>query len=289
MAKKHKDKTPIQQLLLPWYILYTGKLLNWISPYLASKFASKLFLTPLKYKLPNREKSMDRNTKQSVIRMPKSEKDIVVYEYGKSNKKILLVHGWSGRGTQLSIIADALLEQGFSTISFDAPAHGKAPGKMSMMPYFIEAIHFLNKKYGPFQAIIGHSLGGMSTLKAIKEGVPTEKAVIIGTANSVTAITKEFVQNLHMDKEVAYLMKSSFDEKFGQDMDNYSGAISAQSVSIPTLVIHDKDDVDVHYKCAEEIHNQLKSSELYLTKGLGHRRILGDEKVINKITTFITA
>ena len=289
MAKKHKDKTPIQQLLLPWYILYTGKVLNWISPYLASKFASKLFLTPLKYKLPNREKSMDRNTKQSVIRMPKSEKDIVVYEYGKSNKKILLVHGWSGRGTQLSIIADALLEQGFSTISFDAPAHGKAPGKMSMMPYFIEAIHFLNKKYGPFQAIIGHSLGGMSTLKAIKEGVPTEKAVIIGTANSVTAITKEFVQNLHMDKEVAYLMKSSFDEKFGQDMDNYSGAISAQSVSIPTLVIHDKDDVDVHYKCAEEIHNQLKSSELYLTKGLGHRRILGDEKVINKITTFITA
>lgn len=289
MAKKHKDKTPIQQLLLPWYILYTGKVLNWISPYLASKFASKLFLTPLKYKLPNREKSMDRNTKQSVIRMPKSEKDIVVYEYGKSNKKILLVHGWSGRGTQLSIIADALLEQGFSTISFDAPAHGKAPGKMSMMPYFIEAIHFLNKKYGPFQAIIGHSLGGMSTLKAIKEGVPTEKAVIIGTANSVTAITKEFVQNLHMDKEVAHLMKSSFDEKFGQDMDNYSGAISAQSVSIPTLVIHDKDDVDVHYKCAEEIHNQLKNSELYLTKGLGHRRILGDEKVINKITTFITA
>ena len=289
MAKKHKDKTPIQQLLLPWYILYTGKVLNWISPYLASKFASKLFLTPLKYKLPNREKSMDRNTKQSVISMPKSEKDIVVYEYGKSKKKILLVHGWSGRGTQLSIIADALLEQGFSTISFDAPAHGKAPGKMSMMPYFIEAIHFLNKKYGPFQAIIGHSLGGMSTLKAIKEGVPTEKAVIIGTANSVTAITKEFVQNLHMDKEVAHLMKSSFDEKFGQDMDNYSGAISAQSVSIPTLVIHDKDDVDVHYKCAEEIHNQLKSSELYLTKGLGHRRILGDEKVINKITTFITA
>ena len=289
MAKKHKDKTPIQQLLLPWYILYIGKLLNWISPYLASKFASKLFLTPLKYKLPNREKSMDRNTKQSVIKMPKSEKDIVVYQYGKSKKKILLVHGWSGRGTQLSIIADALLEQGFSTISFDAPAHGKAPGKMSMMPYFIEAIHFLNKKYGPFQAIIGHSLGGMSTLKAIKEGVPTEKAVIIGTANSVTAITKEFVQNLHMDKEVAHLMKSSFDEKFGQDMDNYSGAISAQSVSIPTLVIHDKDDVDVHYKCAEEIHNQLKSSELYLTKGLGHRRILGDEKVINKITTFITA
>ena len=289
MAKKPKDKTPIQQLLLPWYILYTGKVLNWISPYLASKFAGKLFLTPLKYKLPQREQGMDQNSKQSTQVLPKSEREIVVYEYGKSDKKVLLVHGWSGRGTQLSKIADALLKEGFSTISFDAPAHGKASGKMSMMPHFIEAIHYLSKKHGPFHTIIGHSLGGMSTLKALKEGVSSEKAVIIGTANSVTAITQEFVQNLHMDKEVAYLMKAQFDEKFEQNMDNYSGAISAQSVHIPTLVIHDKDDVDVHYKCAEEIHNQLKNSELYLTEGLGHRRILGDQNVINKITTFITA
>ncbi|MCL6220230.1 alpha/beta fold hydrolase [Zunongwangia pacifica] len=289
MAKKHKDKTPIQQLLLPWYILYTGKFLNWVSPYLASRFAGKLFLTPLKYKLPKREKAMDQNTKQTPLILPKSKKQIIVYEYGNGGKKVLLVHGWSGRGTQLSKIADALLKKGFSTISFDAPAHGKAPGKMSMMPHFIEAIHFLNKKYGPFHSIIGHSLGGMSTLKAIKEGVSPEKAVIIGTANSVTAITQEFVQNLHMDKEVAYLMKAHFDEKFGQDMDNYSGAISAQSVHLPTLVIHDKNDVDVDYKCAEEIDKQLTDSELYLTEGLGHRRILGDPKVINKITTFITA
>ncbi len=289
MAKKHKDKTPIQQLLLPWYILYTGKFLNWVSPYLASKFAGKLFLTPLKYKLPNREKDMDQNTIQTQQILPKSKKQIIVYEYGESAQKVLLVHGWSGRGTQLSKIADAVLKEGFSTISFDAPAHGKASGKMSMMPHFIEAIHFLNKKYGPFHSIIGHSLGGMSTLKAIKEGISPERAVIIGTANSVTAITQEFVKNLHMDKEVAYLMKAHFDKKFGQDMDNYSGAISAQSVHIPTLVIHDKNDVDVHYKCAEEIHNQLKNSELYLTEGLGHRRILGDQKVINKITTFITA
>ncbi|MFC4025878.1 alpha/beta fold hydrolase [Zunongwangia endophytica] len=289
MAKKHKDKTPIQQLLLPSYLLYTGKVLNWLSPFLASKFAAKLFLTPLNYKLPQREKEMDSNSVQSKVILPKSNREIVIYEYGKSDKKVLLVHGWSGRGTQLSKIAEALLKLGFSTVSFDAPAHGKAPGKMSMMPHFIEAIHFLKKKHGPFHSIVGHSLGGMSTLKVLKEGFPANKAVIIGTANSITKLTEEFVQNLHMDKEVAYLLKSNFDEKFGQDMDNYSGAISAQSVFTPTLVIHDKDDVDVNYRCAEEIHKQLKSSELYLTEGLGHRRILGDPTVINKITTFITA
>jgi esterase/lipase len=40
-------------------------------------------------------------------------KSVVVYQYGQSDKKVLLVHGWSGRGTQLVKIADALLKSGF--------------------------------------------------------------------------------------------------------------------------------------------------------------------------------
>jgi hypothetical protein len=42
-----------------------------------------------------------------------------------------------GRGTQLFKIADELLKQGYSTISFDAPAHGKSPGKTTIMVDFI--------------------------------------------------------------------------------------------------------------------------------------------------------
>jgi hypothetical protein len=51
--------------------------------------------------------------------IPTINKSVVVYQYG-SDKKVLLVHGWSGRGTQLVKIADALLKSGCSTISFDA-------------------------------------------------------------------------------------------------------------------------------------------------------------------------
>jgi alpha-beta hydrolase superfamily lysophospholipase len=48
-----------------------------------------------------------------------------------------------GRGTQLFKIADELLKQGYSTISFDAPAHGKSPGKTTIMVDFI-AYYFRN-------------------------------------------------------------------------------------------------------------------------------------------------
>ena len=230
---------------------------------------------------------MDENSKQTPLELPASGREIIVYEYGNSPKKVLLAHGWSGRGTQMSKIAKALVQNGYSTLSFDAPAHGKAPGKMSSMLYFSEAIHLMEEKYGPFEALVGHSLGGMASLRAIKEGLKVKRLVIIGTANSITAITINFVENLKMNKKVAERMKAYFDMKFGEDMDAHSGAVSAKNVSTPTLVIHDTEDVDVHVTSAYEIAEALDNSELYITTGLGHRRILGDQKVINKITTFI--
>lgn len=288
MTKEKKDNTPVQRLLVPSYILYTGKILTKVSPFLASRFAAKLFLSPFRYKLPKREKEMDEKSRQEKLVVPSIDRDIVVYHYGDAPKKILLVHGWSGRGTQLAILAKRLVQEGYSVISFDAPAHGKASGKTSMMPYFVDAVHFMEKKYGPFEAAIGHSLGGMASLKATKDGLGIKKLVVIGTANSVTHITREFAQNMKLNDEVARKMKNYFDKKFGEDMDTLSGAVSAKGVKIPTLVIHDKDDVDVKVNSAYEIDEQLEKGELYITEKLGHRRILGDQKVIEKITSFLS-
>jgi esterase/lipase len=289
MPKKHIEKTPVQVLLTPEYILVTGKILTALSPFLASRFVARQFFSPFRYKLPNREKEMDEKSIQETLNIPSISRKIVIYKYGTGPKKILLVHGWSGSGTQLCVIAKELVNKGFSVISFDAPAHGKAPGKTSMMPFFIESIHQIEKKYGPFEAAIGHSLGGMSLLKAIKNGFRVNKLVLIGTGNSVTHITREFTKNMKLNEKVAILMKAYFDKKFGEDMDNYSGAFSAESVKVATLVVHDKNDIDVHISSAHEIVGKLENGKLLATEGLGHRKILGNPNVINKISTFITA
>lgn len=289
MTKKTKDNTPVQRLLVPNYILTISKILTGISPFLASRFAAKLFLSPFKYELPKREKNMDAKSIQKKVFVPSMNREIVTYEFGKSDKKVLLVHGWSGRGTQLAKIAEALIKEGYMCVSFDAPAHGKAEGKMSMMPFFIDAVHYLDENYGPFEAVIGHSLGGMSSLRAIRQGMKTDKLVIIGTANNITEITRHFAKNMKMNDKVARKMKKYLDNRFNEDMDVLSGAESAKYVTTPTLIIHDEEDVDVKINSAHEIHEALENSELMITSGLGHRRILGNPEVINKITTFIAA
>ena len=272
---------------IPPFIIYFGKFLEFLSPYLASIYAAKLFSTPFKHKIPKRELEMDLKSIQQKLIVPKINKEIVVYTYGNSKKRVLLVHGWSGRGTQLFKIADELLKNGFSTISFDAPAHGKSHGKTTLLPEFVASILELQQQFGPFEFAVGHSLGSMSILKALTENLIVKKAVIIGSGDVIQDIIDDFLHKLNLSKKVGLLMKNRFEKKSGTSMERLSSYISATKITIPVLIIHDENDDDVPVGCAINIHKHLKGSELLLTKKLGHRKILGDKKVIEKIINFL--
>lgn len=284
MSKRQKN---ISSKDIPTSILFIACVLQKTSTRLTVRFAKFLFTKPIKYKIPKREFEMEKNTKQELINIPAIDKKIMVYHYGESEKKVLLVHGWSGRGTQLVKIADKMLSLGYSTISFDAPAHGKSPGKSTLMIEFIESILELEKQHGPFEYAIGHSLGSMSILNAIKKGLNVKKAVLIGSGDSVNDIVFDFVSKLKLKPLIASKMRSSFEKKFNVSMESYSSYVAAKDVSTPTLLIHDRDDEDVPFTASENIHRNLTNSNIYLTNKLGHRKILGDDKVIKTIENFI--
>ena len=285
MTKKSSIHT--QSLKIPKIILLTSKLISFISPKLITLFAAKLFTTPIKHKIPKRELEMDRKSREKLISIPAINKEVVVYEYGKSEKKILLVHGWSGRGTQLFKIADELLNNGYSTISFDAPAHGKSPGKTTIMVDFIATILEIEKQFGPFEAAIGHSLGGMSVLNAIKQGLTVQHAVVIGSGDIVEDIIDDFIAKLQLKASVSKHLRMHFEKKYREKMNDYSAFLAAKETSIPVLVIHDNDDPEVPVKAGKHIYEHLKNGELLLTDGLGHRKILGNPKVMERIIQFI--
>ncbi len=273
---------------IPKIIIYIGKVLYLLSPALATKYAIKLFATPIKHKSPKREWHMEEEAVLEKIKLPNSNKEITSYQYGKSDKKILLAHGWSGRGTQLVKIADALLKNGYSTISFDAPAHGKSAGKQSNMVEFIEAIHLLEEEHGPFEFAIGHSLGGMAVLNAISQNLAVKKAICIGCADLVSDIVDDFITKLKLDNSISKKIQQFYENKIGRTMNSYSSSTVATKIKIPVLVIHDHQDLEVPYSCATNICNTLSNGTLFATSNLGHRKILGDTQVIKQIITFIT-
>jgi len=285
MAKNSKIRK--QSLNIPKSILVTVQILQFISLKLVTRFGARLFATPIKHKMPKREFEMNEKSRQEKVLIPAISKEVMVYHYGTSSRKVLLVHGWSGRGTQLVKIADELLKIGYSTISFDAPAHGKSNGKTTLMPEFIATILELEKQFGPFEAGIGHSLGGMSLLNAMRQGLKLNRLVTIASGDVVQDIMDDFTYKLRMKHKVSTMMRHHFENKFGETMESFSAYLSAKEIDIPVLVIHDNDDEDIPVKAGIHIHKFLKNGQLMITKGLGHRKILGDEKVIEAALEFI--
>lgn len=285
MAKKATN--PTKSLKIPKIIIISAKICAFISTNLVTKFAAKIFTTPIKHKVPKRELEMDAKSIQKLIYIPEIDKSVVTYTYGQSPRKVLLVHGWSGRGTQLFKIVDELLANGYSTVSFDAPAHGKSKGKTTIMSEFIASILEIEKQFGPFEIAIGHSLGGMSVLNSIKDGLKVEKAIIIGSGDIVQDILDEFTFKLGLKKEISIHLRDYFENMYQVKMDDFSAYKAAQKIKTPVLVIHDKDDPEVSVKAGLHIHENLENGSLFLTEGLGHRKILGNQNVIKKILEFI--
>ena len=277
-----------QHLKIPKVIIFIGKILQFFSVKLTTLYLARLFTTPIKHKVPKRELEMDDHSIKETLLIPSVNKKIVVYQYGKSDKKILLVHGWSGRGTQLVKFADAFVDKGYATISFDAPGHGKSPGNSTIMTEFIASILEIDKKFGPFEAAVGHSLGGMALLNAIKKGLKINRLIIIGSGDKVKDILDDFVSKLELKPEYSSHLQQHFEKKYNEPMENYSAHCAAKTIDIPVLVIHDENDNEVPVETSINIHDNLKNGELLITQHLGHRKILGNPFVIEKTIEFIT-
>ncbi len=267
---------------------FIAQLLQIVSPSLLIQFVLKLFRTPQRFPAPERENHMIANTIKEQISIPTIKKDIQTYTYGNGKKKALLVHGWSGTGTQLVKIADQLTAIGYTTYSFDAPGHGKSKGKTSSMYEFIHGILTMHNKYGPFDIAIGHSLGGMSILNSLSMGARFKRVCIIGSGDKISDIIIRLFQRLGVNEKYVDRFIKEIEKKYQLNLKDFNGANAAKQVTIPTLVVHDTEDDEIPVSDAKAIRLNLKEGSLYLTNHLGHKKILGDPTVIKNIIEFIS-
>ena len=285
LNKKKTTQHPSFQI--PASILLIGKILQFFSKDAATKYVAKLFASPVKFEAPERELVMRQSAKTERMVLPKAQKEVQVYIYGYSRQKILLVHGWAGRGTQLYQMADKILENKMMVVSFDAPAHGLSEGKRTNMIDFIEAIRAIDKKYGPFHGAVGHSFGGMSLINAVSNGMKVNKLVTIGADNSIPETYRYFIEKMELKPEIAYRLQRHFEKKYRNKLDNFNSVNRAERIKIPALVIHDSEDRYVDVSSAVEIRQNLRQGELLITHGLGHHRIFKDPEVIERIIDYL--
>ena len=286
MKKKIKHK---QGIAVPIWLKQSLRLIEGLSPVLGMRVAAHIFTKPLKFKLPEKERKALKNCHSELVVFPDVNEAIMCFEWKNKGEKVLLAHGWSGRGTQLYAIAESLHQKGYHVISFDAPAHGKSSGKTTNILKWVAAIKTLNKRYGAFDIYIGHSLGSMAVLKFCEGDINVKKIVTIGSGDQMRTIFDNYIKSVGLKPKTSELMKSYFQEKYNINIHEYDASHVVRNQQTPTLIIHDEDDQDIDINCAKSIHKQHPNASLMITKGLRHSRILRDENVIDKIISFIQA
>ena len=275
------------------------KYLGAVLPSLIGRWAYRLwFQTHRSSTIPKREEDWQRSaslvetidvTCESIEMKPLPVRTYFWQNTIKNAPLVMLVHGWTGRGSQMGAIAQALQKSGFSVLTFDNHAHDKTPGKSTTIFKQSEVQQALSDKFGPVYGIVAHSFGGMITAYSLSQGMEAKKVVCISPPSRFDFLVERFTHSLRMDEKVREYVLTRFKNEYGEDLQHrVSATTTAQQLGhIPTLIIHDEDDVDVPLSESELLQQAWPNSILKRTKGLGHRRILYNAQVIESTVNFL--
>ena len=286
MDKQRKDK---RGLIIPKWIIYFVKILGFLNSYLCMRFAGYLWTRPIKYKVREREIPILKSCNTSIFKIKSINKKIQFYRWKGKGPKVLLVHGWSGRASNMYYIIKGLIDKGYDVYSFDAPAHGNSPSKTTNIPEFIACINELHLHIKSIDAIIAYSGGAFASIySSCFNNKKIKKLVLISPFNSVYDLFQNFFNLIQLSKKVGDLMIEFYSQKTGIKIDeNLSAEKFGKNLKCETLIIHDEDDKEIPFEDSQLIAKSIKNVKTFFTKNLGHRRILRDEKVVKEILTFI--
>jgi pimeloyl-ACP methyl ester carboxylesterase len=281
--RKSKVKLPLLLRLIRW----SFPKLEFIAPSLSYRWFARLFFSPIRYPIPAHELEIINSSERFTVTIDKHL--IECYCWGEG-PVILFVHGWAGRASQFRGFIESFSQNGYKIISFDAPAHGLTKGSKTSIIDFKNIILELEKKFGSIEGIIAHSLGGNASLFALSEGLKTQKLITISTPTYPEEILIEFASRINASSKSIESFKievvKTFNRPFNHFMTDYFASLLP--TPIDWLIIHDDQDKEVAFKNAERLQEVYPSARVLKTSGLGHVRILRDEKIIEFCLNFIT-
>lgn len=212
---------------------------------------------------------------------------IQTYKWGSGSKKILLVHGWSSHSFRWKNYIEHLVKNDFTVYALDAPAHGLSSGKSIHVVLYAKVINAFLELNSEITSIVSHSIGGFATtyfLDQYKEHT-IEKVVIMGAPGEASDFFDFYKQTLGLTAKSLNLIIEEFHTQLGKVPSYFSSARFAENITIPALIVHDRQDIATNYQYSIRLNKHWKNSQLILTEGLGHD--LKSKELVKQVTDFI--
>ncbi|TDC20145.1 alpha/beta hydrolase [Streptomyces sp. 8K308] len=264
-----------------------------VAPGLAGRWALHFYRHPaVRVAMrPAEEPMMRRATRD---RLTIAGKETIVYSWGDGRRPVLLTHGWLSRASRLTPLAEALLDAGYSPVTFDAPGCGESAGRETSILEYRELARRLHAEHGRFAAAVGHSVGGLSLFFALRDEVKADRLVAIAAPAEFGYLVDGFRASLELSHRLVPRLRRDIERRVFPDEPDiwrrFSATHRPAELTMPMLLVHDEADDMIDIGQSRMVAAAYEGqARLLVTSGLGHRRIIADPAVIEEVLDFLSA
>ena len=212
------------------------------------------------------------------------------FKWGKGMHKVILTHGWGSKAADFNEIIIALLQiKDLEIIAFDAPGNGSSEGELSNLLLYVQAVRAIILHYGKPDIIIGHSLGAMANVIALKEMMVTPALLI-----SITPLIR-LKENFEASMNAVGISPLSqigffenFEDKFKISASYFTlNAWYSFNGQLNHWLAYDQNDLVSPYSYMKEfldVHPFIKS---YNYNDTGHDKILKSSVVVSDLVEVV--
>ncbi len=244
-------------------------------------------------RLPNRPHQQELLNQSTAFTMPaedpyfsKQKLSFQAYRWGEGSRKIYLTHGWSSKAADFAeLILSLKAIEDVQIIAFDALGNGASEGELSNLMLYVNPLQEIIRKYGMPEVLVGHSLGAMANVVALKDFETTPDLLI-----SITPVV-ELADNFKGMMNHAAVAESDQAAWFQDFEDFYKFPVSYFDMKtlyepLPDtrhLVLYDEQDEMLPYAQLTQFLEQQPAIHRQAFNGAGHYKILRETAFIEEV------
>lgn len=214
--------------------------------------------------------------------------EIVSYKWGNGPKKVLMSHGWRSKIADFRRMITTLIDLGYTVEGIDMKAHGQSSGRHTALPEFRDILKNYYVQNGPYDAVIGYSLGGLASgvmLSELSVDFRPTQLFLIATPPYSRYFFKEVVNMVGCKDEVYHEMCQLVEKNYHQSIDYFDLRTKLDHLkSMDLHLIYDEhDEMIPHDQGLKFAHSIPADINLVHTKGLGHYKIISHFEIVNYV------
>jgi hypothetical protein len=129
-------------------------------------------------------------------------------------------------------------------------------------------------------------MGGAAVVNSMEKENHPLNAVFIAPALRLKEVLYGFFDYVGVPRTVYEILIKEYEAQFGYNMHRDNPANLLREINSKILIVHDRNDPTIPYADSKEIAERFPNIELHTTERLGHKKILADNSVVNRIIDF---